>query len=417
MNFSDSHMAIVFICIMMSLSGKKILIGITGSIAAYKTVLLVRTLTLAGAQVKVIMTKAATDFASPLVISTFLGEKVLSDLTEGDAWSNHVMLGRWADIMLIAPLSCNTLAKMASGCCDNLLLAVYFSATCPVVVAPAMDEDMWKHPATQRNINTLTGFGTEVLDVGDGLLASGLSGKGRMMEPADLFHYLEKRLTAKPSIFTGKKVLITAGPTYEPIDPVRYIGNHSTGKMGIELANSFIKQGAKVVLVLGPTQLNVPDGIELFSITTAIEMNDVVISQFEDSDFVICSAAVADYRPATIQTQKIKKQGLAAPPQIDLVENPDILRYCGHNRKPHQVVVGFALETENEKRNALEKMNRKQANIIVLNSLNDEGAGFRKNTNKVTLFTDKGAEIEFELADKSKIAGQIVSAIAEYATT
>lgn len=400
----------------MSLAGKKILIGITGSIAAYKTLLLVRTLTLEGAVVKVIMTKAATDFASPLVISTFTGEKVLSDLTEGDAWANHVMLGRWADIMLIAPLSCNTLAKMASGICDNLLLAVYLSATCPVIVAPAMDEDMWKHPATQRNINTLTDYGVEVLAVADGLLASGLSGKGRMMEPGDIVKHLSARLQAPvKGLFAGKKVLITAGPTYEPIDPVRFIGNHSTGRMGIELAASLLKQGAEVELVLGPTQLDVPRGIALHSVNTAIEMYEAVVQLLPEADYVICSAAVADYRPASMQVQKIKKLDSARPPQIELVENPDILKYCGHHKQPNQVVIGFALETNNEKQHALEKMDRKQANMIVLNSLRDAGAGFGKTTNKVTLFSDKGLEKALELAEKSKIADQIVASIAEYA--
>jgi phosphopantothenoylcysteine decarboxylase/phosphopantothenate--cysteine ligase len=279
-----------------------------------------------------------------------------------------------------------------------------------------MDEDMWKHPGTKRNINTLADYGVEVLDVADGLLASGLSGKGRMMEPEEIVKHLAQKLQPPAKgLFSGKKVLITAGPTYEPIDPVRFIGNHSTGRMGIELANSFIQHGAIVELVLGPTQLEVPKGIGLSRVTTAIEMHDTVVKKFPEADFVICSAAVADYRPSSIREQKIKKQEASQPPQIDLVENPDILKYCGHHKRSDQVVVGFALETNNERQHALEKMTRKQANMMVLNSLRDKGAGFGKSTNKVTLFSDKGLERGLQLAEKSEIARQIVASIAEYA--
>lgn len=391
------------------LQGKKILLGITGSIAAYKSISLVRLLIKSGAEVKVIVTPAARDFVSTLTLSTLSKQAVLSDLFDEATWANHVMLGRWADLFLIAPLSCNTLAKMAQGHCDNLLLATYLSATCPVWVAPAMDEDMWHHPATKQNLERLSANGNHVIPVNEGELASGLSGAGRMAEPeelqAQIIHYFKKT-----GSFSGKKVLITAGPTYEPIDPVRFIGNHSSGKMGVALAMELANRGAIVELVTGPgVQAPTHTGIKVTPVHTAAEMYEVSVSLFPDKDMAIMAAAVADYTPQKVAGEKIKKQ--EGELDIRLVKTKDILKQLGQLKKADQVLVGFALETNNERSNALAKLESKKADLIVLNSLQDSGAGFGFDTNKITLFDKSGSEKTYPMKSKKEVASDIIDAI------
>jgi phosphopantothenoylcysteine decarboxylase / phosphopantothenate---cysteine ligase len=391
------------------LQGKKILIGVTGSIAAYKSILLVRLLVKAGAEVKVVITPAARDFVSPLTLSTLSKNPVLVDLAGNDAWANHVMLGRWADIMLLAPLSCNTLAKIANGQCDNLLLAIYLSATCPVVVAPAMDEDMWHHPSTNININKIKSFGNQVIPVEKGELASGLFGDGRMAEPEAILQYLGNYFSSGDSL-KGKRVLVTAGPTYEPLDPVRFIGNHSSGKMGIAIARELRSRGAAVTLVLGPTGFNGDEnGITLVKVKTAAEMYQACHDVFEATDIAIMAAAVADYTPVQQASEKIKKQGETL--EIVLTKTKDILKSIGEIKKPHQLIVGFALETNNEKEYALGKLHTKNADLIVLNSLNDPGAGFGLDTNKISIFSKDGQEFHFDTKTKQEVARDIVNTI------
>ncbi|MGN6617770.1 MAG: bifunctional phosphopantothenoylcysteine decarboxylase/phosphopantothenate--cysteine ligase CoaBC [Ilyomonas sp.] len=391
------------------LAGKKILIGITGSIAAYKSILLIRLLVKAGAEVKVIMTPSAKDFVSPLVLGTLSQNKVYIDLFNEDTWANHVELGRWADVMLIAPLSCNTLAKMANGQCDNLLLAVYLSAVCPVVVAPAMDEDMWHHAATKRNIKTLESFGNTVINVEKGELASGLTGEGRMAEPEQLFQFLQEHFFRKKT-FAGKKVLISAGPTHEAIDPVRFIANQSSGKMGYALAEAFYNEGADVTLVSGPTNMLLKNvGIKLIKVTSAEEMFEACTSVFAAMDIAVMAAAVADYKPAVTAKQKIKKTEDRFV--LTLTKTKDILKKLGELKNERQVLVGFALETNDEKQNALHKLQTKNADMIVLNSMQDANATFGYDTNKVTVFDKEGNVFESELASKQKIAEYIVEII------
>lgn len=387
------------------LQNKKILLGITGSIAAYKSILLIRLLTKAGADVKAVMTLSAKDFVSPLVLSTLSKNVVLYDLSDEHIWANHVDLGRWADVMIIAPLSCNTLAKMANGLCDNLLLAVYLSATCPVVVAPAMDEDMWIHPATQKNIAAIQSFGNKIISVKNGELASGLIGLGRMAEPEEIILFLENYFNGKKQL-TGKKILITAGPTHEPLDPVRFIGNRSSGKMGISLANDFYNRGAEVYLVLGPTHLKASVGIKTIRVETAEEMYKACMDIFPISDIAIMAAAVADYKAVEVATNKIKKNDDTLT--IELVKNPDILKSCGQIKSDRQFLVGFALETINEVAFAKEKLINKKADAIVLNSLNDEGVGFNMDTNKITIFEKNGDSFSFDTMTKNEIATKIV---------
>lgn len=391
------------------LKGKKILLGISGSIAAYKSVYLVRLLVRAGAEVKVIMTPAAKDFVSPLTLSTLSRNPVLTDLFDGQSWANHVMLGRWADVMLVAPLSCNTLAKMANGSCDNLLLAVYLSATCPVVVAPAMDEDMWLHPATKNNLRKLESFGNKIMPVGKGDLASGLQGEGRMAEPEEMIEFLTANFFL-PRKLTGKKALITAGPTYEPLDPVRFIGNHSSGKMGAAIAEEFLKRGADVTLVLGPSSLSgFSSGIRVERVTTADEMYNVCSKEFGNSDIAVMAAAVADYRPSESAGEKIKKKEDTL--QVELTKTKDILQSLGEIKSTGQVLVGFALETGNGEDYAIEKLNKKNADMIVLNSLADTGAGFGHDTNKITIFGRNGERLSFGLKTKQEVAKDIVDTI------
>lgn len=390
------------------LQNKKILLGVTGSIAAYKTAVLTRLLIKAGAEVRVVMTSAAKDFVTPLSLSTLSKNPVLTDLAENDSWANHVMLGRWADVMLVAPLSCNTLSKMATGLCDNLLMAVYLSATCPVVVAPAMDEDMWHHKTTQRNLETLQQAGNHIIPVENGELASGLVGEGRMAEPEDIVKWLERFFLQQHEL-SGKKILVTAGPTYERIDPVRFIGNHSTGKMGIAIAEELKSRGGKVTLVLGPSAMRVNGGINVIHVTSAAEMLDACEKEFADTDIAIMSAAVADYKPAHTAGEKIKKT--ADELTLTLTKTTDILKTLGGLKTDNQVLVGFALETNNGAEYAIQKLQTKNADMIVLNSLQDAGAGFGHDTNKITIFDKTGKTYSFDVKSKKEVAKDIVNTI------
>lgn len=390
------------------LNGKKIILGISGSIAAYKSPILVRLLVKAGAEVKIVMTPAAREFVSPLTLSTLSKNNVLSDISSNDSWSNHVMLGRWADVMLMAPLSCNSLSKMAHGQCDNLLIAVYLSATCPVIAAPAMDEDMWHHPATQNNLQIIQSYGNEIIPVESGELASGLIGEGRMAEPQTIINKLNNFFLSHKEL-AGKKVLVTAGPTYEALDPVRFIGNHSSGKMGVAIANELLKRGADVTLVLGPSSLKILPEIHVVRVKSAEEMFDACDLVFDKMNIVIMSAAVADYTPVMLATEKIKKA--TDNFSVELKKTKDILKHLGSIKKQGQILVGFALETKDEKRYALKKLTEKNADMIVMNSLNDEGAGFGYDTNKITIFGKGGKEYHFETKSKTAVAADIVNTI------
>lgn len=390
------------------LKGKKILLSVTGSIAAYKAVILVRSLVKEGAEVKVIMTHAASGFVAPLTFSTLSKNSVLSDLFEENTWANHVLLGRWADVMLIAPASCNTIAKMANGLCDNLLLAVYLSSTCPVIVAPAMDEDMWKHPATQKNIRTLTQNGNLILPVNSGELASGLSGEGRMAEPEEIIHYLQHFFAQKASL-KGLNALVTAGPTYEALDPVRFIGNYSSGKMGIAIARELCDRGANVTLVLGPSSEETTGMNNIVRVTSAAEMYDACMKDFKSQQIIIMAAAVADYQPKEKAINKIKKSDELF--SLELIKTKDILAAAGKLKTKNQLLVGFALETENEKENALKKLEKKNADFIIMNSLQDNRAGFGHSTNKITIFGKDGKEFSFPLKSKTAVAADIVNII------
>ena len=392
------------------LAGKKILIGITGSIAAYKSILLVRLLIKAGAEVKVIMTPSASDFVSKLTLSTLSKNSVISDLFDENSWSNHVALGRWADVMVIAPLSCNTLSKMAHGACDNLLLAVYLSAKCPVIIAPAMDEDMWHHTATRTNISKVLEHGCHFIPVESGELASGLFGEGRMAEPENILEYVESFFKRKLEL-KGKKALVTAGPTYEAIDPVRFIGNHSSGKMGYAIAEELNQRGAEVTLISGPASLQLKSGeIHLIEVEKAEEMYQAAMLH-SDYDIAVMAAAVADYTPIDVAGEKIKKENGVL--DLKLQKTKDILQSLGRIKKDKQILVGFALETNNEIGNARKKLHEKNADMIVLNSLKDEGAGFKKSTNQVTLFKKNGEEKKFEIKSKELVARDIVDSIIE----
>ena len=394
------------------LEGKNIVIGVSGSIAAYKTILLVRLLVKQGANVKVVMTPAARDFVSPLVLATLSKNPVLIDLSEDNSWANHVALGRWGDLMIMAPLSCNTMAKMAHGLCDNLLMAVYLSATCPVMVAPAMDEDMWKHPSTKANLAQLKAYGNHIISVESGELASGLVGEGRMAEPETILQRVIDFFGAENSKadFHKKKIMITAGPTYEKIDPVRFIGNHSSGKMGVAIAEEFASRGADVTLIMGPSDQTIPPSVQtVIHVQTAAEMYDAAMAHFSQSDIAVMSAAVADYTPATPSSEKIKKDGAALT--IELTKTKDILASLGAVKTSRQILVGFALETTNEREYALGKLHKKNADMIVLNSLNNQGAGFGGDTNQVTLFLKDGTEKEFALKSKKQVAADIVDSI------
>jgi phosphopantothenoylcysteine decarboxylase/phosphopantothenate--cysteine ligase len=395
------------------LKGKKVLLGVTASIAAYKTAELVRLFKKSGASVRVIQTEASLHFVAPLTLATLSENQVLSkmvDNTSGE-WSNHVELGLWADFMVLAPLTANTMAKMTTGECDNLLLASYLSAKCPVYFAPAMDLDMYKHPSTLANIEKLQSFGNILIPSGFGELASGLVGEGRMAEPVEIIELITAELN-KNLPLTNKKVLITAGPTHEAIDPVRFIGNRSSGKMGIALALEAANQGAKVNLILGPTHLECKHAnIKVSRVESANEMYNKVDVLFDAADISIFAAAVADYTPVNIAENKIKKSDKEM--NISLVKTIDILAEMGTRKRTNQLVVGFALETENELVNAQGKLQRKKADMIVLNSLNNKGAGFQHNTNKITIIDKANKSTEFELKDKQEVAKDIFTHIIE----
>ncbi|HQW68456.1 MAG TPA: bifunctional phosphopantothenoylcysteine decarboxylase/phosphopantothenate--cysteine ligase CoaBC [Flavobacterium sp.] len=400
---------------MSVLSGKKIVLGVSGGIAAYKTATLVRLFIKAGAHVQVIMTPASKDFVTPLTLSTLSKNPVHSTFyneeDENAQWNNHVELGLWADLMVIAPATANTLSKMVNGNCDNLLIATYLSAKCPVYFAPAMDLDMYKHPSTISSFESLEQFGNIIIPAESGELASGLSGEGRMAEPENIVSFLENDLESKLPL-KGKKILITAGPTYEAIDPVRFIGNHSSGKMGFDIAQSATKYGAQVILISGPTHLHIDDSnVTLIRVTSAQEMYDACHNYFETTDVAICAAAVADYKPKNVAEQKIKKSDSALT--IELEKTKDILASLGKIKKS-QFLIGFALETENEIENATLKIQKKNLDLIVLNSLQDEGAGFGKPTNKVT-FIDKNLIVEpQELKSKEAVANDILNKVILY---
>ncbi len=392
------------------LKNKNIILGVCGSIAAYKSALLVRLLVKAGANVKVILTQDASNFITPLTLATLSKNPVYTQYFEAETgvWSNHVELGLWADYLLIAPASANTLGKMANGLCDNLLTAVYLSAKCPVLFAPAMDLDMWKHESTQDNVVKLKQMGNTMIAPGKGELASGLFGEGRMAEPEEILSFLENEIK-KGLPLLGKKVLVTAGPTYEAIDPVRFIGNHSSGKMGFALAETLYQLGADVTLIAGPTSLKSGDGIKRIDVTSAAEMLNACIAQFNETDITVMSAAVADYTPVEVAQQKIKKKEDHF--NIELKKTTDILATLGKQKSDGQLLVGFALETTDEENYAKEKLKKKNLDLIVLNSLNDKGAGFKSETNKITIFNKALEKTAFETKSKTEVAKDICAEI------
>jgi phosphopantothenoylcysteine decarboxylase / phosphopantothenate---cysteine ligase len=397
------------------LKDKKILIGVSGSIAAYKVATLVRLLVKQGAEVQVVMTTAAKEFITPLTLSTLSKKPVFSEFVKDEtgSWNNHVDLGLWADVILIAPATAHTLAKCANGICDDLLTAVYLSAKCPVIFAPAMDLDMYRHGSTLENLKKLQSFGNQIVNSNYGELASGLVGEGRMAEPEELVEILKEKFNDKISQkLQGKKILITAGPTQEPIDPVRFISNHSTGKMGYAIADKLAKAGAEVTLVSGQVALSLPDdSIHLVKVRSAKEMFEASEKYFTDSDIIILAAAVADYTPATVADKKIKKKEETF--NIELTKTVDIAKTLGQQKRDNQMMVGFALETDNEVENAIGKIKSKNLDMIVLNSLRDAGAGFGHDTNKIRIIHRDGSMKEFDLKSKQDVAQDIVDAISD----
>lgn len=392
------------------------MLGITGGIAAYKCAPLVREFVKRGAEVKVVMTPLAKQFITPLTMATLSKNPILVDFfnPENGEWNSHVNLGMWADVYLIAPATANTIGKMANGVADNLLLTSYLSAKCPVFFAPAMDLDMYKHPAVQKNITTLVSYGNHVIEPGTGFLASGLEGKGRMAEPSDIVVALENFFESK-SDMAGKKVMITAGPTYEKIDPVRFIGNYSSGKMGFALAEECADRGAEVTLIAGPTSLKTVNGkIKRINVESAQQMYDAAVENSPSADVQILCAAVADYRPSVTADKKIKREKTGEM-TLTLVPNPDIAAALGKIKRENQVNVGFALETNDEATNAKDKCARKNFDFIVMNSLKDKGAGFQVDTNKITIFTAGGDVMEYPLKTKKEVAADIVDAVVEIA--
>ncbi|WP_293900266.1 MULTISPECIES: bifunctional phosphopantothenoylcysteine decarboxylase/phosphopantothenate--cysteine ligase CoaBC [unclassified Sphingobacterium] len=396
----------------MALAGKNIVIAVCGSIAAYKIASLIRLLVKADAQVNVIMSKEATAFITPLTLSTLSKNPVLIDYYQPNTgeWNNHVEIALNADYILVAPATANTLAKMANGICDNLLTAVYLSAKCPVLFAPAMDLDMWKHPSTQANISKLSSYGNILIPPGKGELASGLVGEGRLAEPEEILDFLVKFSTKELPLY-GKRALVSAGPTYEAIDPVRFIGNHSSGKMGYAIAKQLEALGADVTLVSGPSALTAPDRVHTISVTSAAEMLIACEAYFEAADIVVMSAAVADYTPVEVAAQKIKKKENEF--SIPLKKTTDILATLGAKKRENQLLIGFALETNNEFENAKDKLFRKNLDFIVLNSMQDKGAGFATDTNKVTIIDRAENTREFSLKSKEEVAKDICSIIVE----
>ncbi len=391
----------------------KIILGVSGSIAAYKSAFLTRLLVKQGVEVQVLMTESAKAFIAPLTLATLSKRSVLTEIVSESSWNNHIELGLWADAMLIAPASANTLAKLANGLCDHILSAVYLSARCQVFVAPAMDVDMWHHPATQANIRRLQEHGVQVIPVGHGELASGLVGDGRMAEPEEIVAFLETYFSQTKAL-AGKRALVTAGPTFEPLDPVRFLGNHSTGKMGIALAETLAQQGAEVSLVLGPTDLKPANqAIKIVSVLSAKEMYDACEAVFSRMDIIVLAAAVADYRPKAFSETKIKKK--EGDFVLELVKTIDIAATLGKTKMPHQTLVGFALETNDETSNALQKLEKKNFDFIVLNSMRDSGAGFGYNTNKITILQRDGSRTDFPLKSKTEVARDIVAEICKAA--
>lgn len=387
---------------MQTLRGKKIVLGVSGSIAAYKAAFLLRLLVKSGAEVQVVTSPAASQFVNDLTFSSLSGRKVFSGLWE-ENWSQHVAIGTWADLMIVAPATANTLAAFASGLCQNALQAVYLAARCPVMLAPAMDADMYLHPATAANLNKLATYGHTVLPVGTGYLASGLEGPGRMMEPEEILQRVEAYF--QPGPLQGLEVLVTAGPTQEAIDPVRFISNHASGKMGFALAAHAARLGASVTLISGPVALSPPQGIRYVPVITAQEMYDAAFQHLPVRGVIIMSAAVADYRPEIAADSKIKKQSGSL--ELRLTKTKDILAALGQQKQPGQLLVGFALETDNELEHARDKLRRKNADLIVMNSLRDPGAGFGHDTNQVTLIDQTGEEIRLPLSSKAEIAAGI----------
>ena len=395
----------------MNLEGKKIILGVTGSIAAYKSAHLTRLLVKAGAEVQIIMSASALDFITPLTLATLSKRPVLVNFQKDETgvWNNHVELGLWADLFLVAPISANTLAKFANGLCDNLLTATYLSARCPVMIAPAMDLDMYQHPAVKENLKKLASFGNEILDAESGELASGLSGQGRMMEPENILIQVEK-FFSRSLDFQGKKVLITMGPTQEAIDPVRFISNHSSGKMGLAIANSFLKRGAEVYVVSGPISLKVDkNSFHWYDVKSAKDMYAAAHKLHGMMDICVFAAAVADYAPAEVAPEKIKKSDSELT--FKMVKNVDIASELGKMKQPGQLHIGFALETENESENAKAKLDKKNFDLIVLNSMRDTGAGFQLDTNRVHIFQRSGKSISSDVATKDTIAELILDQI------
>jgi len=392
------------------LKDKNIILGVCGSIAAYKSATLVRLLVKAGANVKVILTADAANFITPLTLATLSKHPVYTQYFEEETgvWSNHVELGLWADYMLVAPASANTLAKMATGLCDNLLTAVYLSAKCPVLVAPAMDLDMWKHETTQTNIDKLLSYGNLLISPGKGELASGLYGEGRMAEPEEIVSFLLETIR-KDLPLLGKQVLVTAGPTYEAIDPVRFIGNHSSGKMGFAIADQFSRLGADVTLITGPTAEKSSQQLKRIDVVSAAQMLTACQKEFPTVQIMVMSAAVADYTPVTTASQKIKKT--SGEFNLELRKTEDILATLGRLKTENQILVGFALETENEEEHAKDKLTRKNLDLIILNSLNDKGAGFKMDTNKITIFNKAFEKTVFEMKSKTEVAKDICNEI------
>jgi phosphopantothenoylcysteine decarboxylase/phosphopantothenate--cysteine ligase len=396
---------------MSILNRKKVLLAVTAGIAAYKSAFLVRLFIKKGAEVRVILTPEAREFVTPLTLSTLSKNPVEWEFAEENgSWNNHVEMGLWADFMIFAPTTANTLSKMADGASDNLVLATYLSAKCPVYIAPAMDLDMYQHPTTKENLQKLTSYGNIIIPAESGELASGLSGEGRMAEPENIVSFIENHLEQIAPLF-GKKVLVSAGPTYERLDPVRFIGNFSSGKMGIEIAKTAFEMGAQVTLVCGPSNISTSSyDIQRINVISAVEMQKAMETHFHESDIVIMSAAVADYRPATMAEQKIKKDDENMT--IELVKNPDILKGLGE-KKTHQILGGFALETNNALEYAQGKLQRKNLDFIVMNTLQDEEAGFQKDTNKVTIIPKGGDPISYEAKNKSEVAKDILKFILE----
>ncbi|MGB0862942.1 MAG: bifunctional phosphopantothenoylcysteine decarboxylase/phosphopantothenate--cysteine ligase CoaBC [Saprospiraceae bacterium] len=395
------------------MKGKKILLGISGSIAAYKAAFLTRLLIKQGAEVQVLMTPAATSFITPLTLSTLSKRPVIHEISSEEGWNNHVDMGLWADAMIVAPTTATTISKMANGICDNVIVATYLSARCPVFFAPAMDLDMWVHPATLQNVSKLTSYGNHLIPVGHGELASGLVGAGRMAEPENIVAYVNDFFEKEETPIKEKNILITAGPTYEDIDPVRYLGNRSSGKMGICIAEEAAIRGANVTLILGPTHLKVQHPkIKVISVRSAENMYQAANQHFKKNDVTIMAAAVADYRPKEIATQKVKK--VEGNLKIELERTKDIAAELGRQKRKNQVNVGFALETNNELENAQKKLSKKNFDFIVLNSLQDKGAGFQHDTNKVTFVDSDNNRTEFELKSKKAVAADILDKVESY---